>query len=101
MLIPKQFVLAFFLLIATIIPGWAQEWPSKIVRIVVLFGAGSTPDLIAQLIADGLAKKYPNSAFLVENNPGASGNLGTDAVVKAIPDGSTIGVSIGGPLAIN
>ena len=39
--------------------------------------------------------------FLVENKPGASGNLGTDAVAKAAPDGSVIGISIGGPLAIN
>ena len=38
---------------------------------------------------------------MVENKPGASGNLGTDAVAKAAPDGYTIGISIGGPLAIN
>ena len=42
-----------------------------------------------------------NQAFIVENRPGASGNTGTDVVAKAEPDGSTIGVSIGGPLAIN
>jgi tripartite-type tricarboxylate transporter receptor subunit TctC len=52
-------------------------------------------------VADGLAAKYSGSAFLVEDKPGASGNIGTDAVAKAAPDGSTIGVSIGGPLAIN
>ena len=45
--------------------------------------------------------KYPGSVFLVENKPGASGNLGTDAVAKAAPDGATLGISIGGPLAIN
>ena len=38
---------------------------------------------------------------MVENKPGASGNIGTDAVAKAAPDGATIGISIGGPLAIN
>ncbi len=70
-------------------------------RIVVPFGAGSTPDIVARLVADSLAQKYPNSAFVVENKPGASGNIGTDAVAKADPDGATIGVSIGGPLAIN
>jgi tripartite-type tricarboxylate transporter receptor subunit TctC len=79
----------------------AQEWPAKTVRIVVPFGPGSTPDIVARLIADGLSKKYPDSAFLVENKPGASGNIGTDAVAKAAPDGATIGISIGGPLAIN
>ena len=56
---------------------------------------------MARLVADGLQQKYHTSSFVVENKPGASGNLGTDAVAKAAPDGSTIGVSIGGPLAIN
>ncbi|MFZ0845093.1 MAG: tripartite tricarboxylate transporter substrate binding protein [Pseudolabrys sp.] len=79
----------------------AQEWPAKTVRIMVPFGPGSTPDIVARLIADGLSKKYPDSTFLVENKLGASGNIGTDAVAKAPPDGATIGISIGGPLAIN
>jgi tripartite-type tricarboxylate transporter receptor subunit TctC len=77
------------------------QWPTKTVRIVVPFGPGSTPDIVARVVADGLVQKYPDSAFLVENKPGASGNLGTDAVAKAVPDGSVIGISIGGPLAIN
>jgi tripartite-type tricarboxylate transporter receptor subunit TctC len=68
---------------------------------MVPFGPGSTPGIVARLIAEGLGKKHPDSAFVVENKPGASGNLGTDAVAKAAPDGTTIGVSIGGPLAIN
>ena len=78
-----------------------QNWPTKTVRIVVPFGPGSTPDVVARLVAEGLQQKYPTSAFVVENKPGASGNLGTDIVAKATPDGSTLGVSIGGPLAIN
>ena len=79
----------------------AQDWPAKTVRIVVPFGPGSTPDVVARLVAEGLQQKYPASTFVVENKPGASGNLGTDIVAKATPDGSTLGVSIGGPLAIN
>jgi tripartite-type tricarboxylate transporter receptor subunit TctC len=86
------------LLVAT--PAAAQDWPSKPVRIVVPFGPGSTPDLVARLIADHLQAKL-GQTFIVENKPGASGNTGTDAVAKAAPDGTTIGVSIGGPLAIN
>ncbi len=78
----------------------AQDWPSKLVKIVVPFAAGATPDVIARLIADDLQTRL-NRAFIVENRPGASGNTGTDAVAKAEPDGGTIGVSIGGPLAIN
>jgi tripartite-type tricarboxylate transporter receptor subunit TctC len=93
--------MASFSLLLTTMPAVAQEWPAKTVRIVVPFGAGSTPDIVARLIADGLTKQYPASAFVVENKPGASGNLGTNAVAKAEPDGATIGISIGGPLAIN
>jgi tripartite-type tricarboxylate transporter receptor subunit TctC len=83
------------------VAAFAQDWPTRTVRIVVPFGPGSTPDVVARLVAEGLAQKYLASAFVVENKPGASGNLGTDIVAKATPDGSTLGVSIGGPLAIN
>jgi len=70
------------------------------VRIIVPFGAGATPDIIARIIAEKLQQTL-NQTFIVENKPGASGMTGTDAVAKAEPDGYTIGVSIGGPLAIN
>jgi tripartite-type tricarboxylate transporter receptor subunit TctC len=92
---------AILLLAAATVSASAQEWPAKTVRIVVPFGPGSTPDIVARLLADGLQQKYPATAFIVENKPGASGNIGTDIVAKASPDGSTLGVSIGGPLAIN
>jgi tripartite-type tricarboxylate transporter receptor subunit TctC len=80
--------------------GLAQEWPDRTVKIIVPFGPGSTPDMVARLLADRLQEKLGHP-FVVENKPGASGNLGTDAVAKAEPDGATIGISIGGPLAIN
>ena len=97
----RAFILAA--MIAAIVPaqGQAQEWPAKTVRIMVPFGPGSTPDIVARLVGEQLQAKYPNSAFVIENKPGASGNTGTDTVAKAAPDGTTIGVSIGGPLAIN
>ncbi len=78
----------------------AQDWPTKTVKIVVPFGPGATPDLVARMIAEELQSKL-GQTFVVENKPGASGNTGTDAVAKAEPDGTTIGISIGGPLAIN
>jgi tripartite-type tricarboxylate transporter receptor subunit TctC len=81
-------------------PAAAEDWPAGTVRIIVPFAAGATPDLVARLIADNLHHKL-GRPFIVENKPGASGDTGTDAVAKAEPDGSTIGVSIGGPLAIN
>jgi tripartite-type tricarboxylate transporter receptor subunit TctC len=82
-------------------PAAAQNWPPATVKIVVPFGAGSTPDLVARILADNLQTKNAGSAFVVENKPGASGNTGTDVVAKAPPDGSVIGISLGGPLAIN
>jgi tripartite-type tricarboxylate transporter receptor subunit TctC len=79
----------------------AQDWPVKTVRIVVPFGPGSTPDIVARLLAEELQRQYPASAFVVENKAGAGGLLGTDAVAKAAADGTTVGISIGGPLAID
>jgi tripartite-type tricarboxylate transporter receptor subunit TctC len=97
----KRCVLAALAVIfACTLPAAAQEWPAKPVKIVVPFGAGATPDIVARLIADYLQDKT-RQTFIVENKQGASGNTGTDAVAKAEPDGATIGVSIGGPLAIN
>jgi tripartite-type tricarboxylate transporter receptor subunit TctC len=101
MLMIRRLAFSVLLLMAAALPAFAQDWPPKLVRIIAPFGPGSTPDIVARLVADGLSRKYPESSFIVENKPGASGNIGTDAVAKAAPDGSTIGVSIGGPLAIN
>ena len=95
----RVFIAATVILFGTIFAA-AQDWPTKLVKIVVPFAAGATPDVVARLIADDLQTRL-NQAFIVENRPGASGNTGTDAVAKAQPDGATIGVSIGGPLAIN
>ena len=97
----KHAIATLLAVLALGVATFAQDWPTRTVRIVVPFGPGSTPDVVARLVAEGLAQKYLASAFVVENKPGASGNLGTDIVAKATPDGSTLGVSIGGPLAIN
>lgn len=95
-----RFLFALLGLLAASLPAAAQDWPARPVKIVVPFGAGSTPDVVARLIADHLQKKL-GQPFVIDNKPGASGNIGTDAVAKAKPDGETIGISIGGPLAIN
>jgi len=95
-----KIVVAVLALFIAALPAAAQDWPTKPVKIVVPFGPGSTPDVVARLIADHLQKKL-GQPFIIDNKPGASGNIGTDAVAKAAPDGTTIGVSIGGPLAIN
>ena len=81
-------------------PAAAQDWPVKTVRFIVPFGPGSTPDMVGRLIADHMQQKL-GQTFVIENRPGASANTGTDLVAKAEPDGYTIGISLGGPLAIN
>src|SRR5262245_46659799 len=86
--------------VLAVTPAKAQSWPERNVTILVPFAAGSTPDLIARVLADGLQARL-GKTFLVENRPGASGNTATAAVAKAMPDGHTIGVSIVGPLVIN
>ena len=96
----KKMTFAIAALVLAMAPAAAQDWPTKTVRIIVPFGAGSTPDVVARLLADNMQKKL-GQTFVVENKPGAGGVLGTDVVAKAAPDGSTIGISIGGPLAIN
>jgi tripartite-type tricarboxylate transporter receptor subunit TctC len=92
---------ALFALATATASSLAQDWPLRQVNIIVPFAAGSTPDMVARLLADQLAQKHGGTNFVIDNKPGASGNLGTSLVAKAGPDGHTIGVSIGGPLAIN
>jgi tripartite-type tricarboxylate transporter receptor subunit TctC len=96
----KRFLTALLLAVCAAWPAGAQDWPTRSVKLIVPFAAGATPDIVARLLADELQTKL-GQPFVVENKPGASGNLGTDAVAKAEPDGYTIGISIGGPLAIN
>ncbi|WP_315832044.1 tripartite tricarboxylate transporter substrate binding protein [Bradyrhizobium prioriisuperbiae] len=78
----------------------AQSWPSRNVRVIVPFAPGSTPDSVGRIVAERFQAKF-GTPFVVENKPGASGNTGTDAVAKAETDGTTIGLSIVGPLVLN
>jgi tripartite-type tricarboxylate transporter receptor subunit TctC len=77
-----------------------QAWPKGPVHIIVPFAAGSTPDVIARLVSEQLSTRI-GKPVVIDNKPGAAGNIGTDMVAKAVPDGQTIGVSIAGPLAVN
>jgi tripartite-type tricarboxylate transporter receptor subunit TctC len=95
-----RFTFALTALFLCLTPAAAQDWPTKTVRLIVPFGPGSTPDMVGRLIADHLQQTL-GQPFVIENRPGASANTGTDVVAKAEPDGYTIGISLGGPLAIN
>jgi tripartite-type tricarboxylate transporter receptor subunit TctC len=96
----KKMLLAACAVLFAALPATAQEWPTKPVKLIVPFAAGSTPDVTARMLTDYLQTKF-GQTFIVENRPGASGNTGTDAVAKAEPDGYTVGMSILGPLGVN
>ena len=96
----KQFLIAISLALASSLAVAADPWPAKAVHIIVPFPPGSSPDLIARMLTEKLAQAL-GQPVIVENKPGAGGNLGTGLVTKAEPDGYTIGLSIPGPLAVN
>lgn len=75
----------------------ADTWPSRSIKMVVPFPAGSSPDLIARLVSEPLSKRL-GQAVVIDNKPGAGGNIGTGNVAQADPDGYTILFTINGPL---
>ena len=78
----------------------AQPYPSKAVKVVVPYPAGSTPDIVARTLATKLQAVFGHP-FVVENRAGAGGNIGADAVAKSAPDGHTLLVAVNGPVAVN
>src|ERR1700745_654192 len=67
----------------------AQVYPAKSIRIVVPWAPGGSTDVLARLIGTKMADNW-GQPVVVENKPGASGNIGSDVVAKAVPDGYTL-----------
>src|SRR5215470_2210988 len=69
--------------------AWAQAYPTRPVRIIAGFPPGGASDILGRLIGQWLSERL-NQAFIVENRPGAGGNIATETVVHATPDGYTL-----------
>lgn len=78
----------------------AANFPSKPMRLIVSYPPGGTADLLSRAIGEGLSKSLSQSV-VIENRPGANGNVGADIVAKAPPDGHTLVMTAPGPLAVN
>src|SRR5438445_12424649 len=68
---------------------WAQSYPARPVRRIVQVPAGSAPDIIARVMADWLSERL-GQQFVIDNRPGASGNIATEAVIRAPADGYSL-----------
>jgi tripartite-type tricarboxylate transporter receptor subunit TctC len=92
-----------FLLLALLSSAFAlhaQPYPGRPIRLIAPFPPGGSVDFLGRLVSEGLSPRV-GQQIVVENRPGAGGNLGTDLVAKAAPDGYTLGLVASGNLVIN
>ena len=100
MFLRKLFTSIVLSLTAVVNAQAASTWPAKPVRLIATYGPGSSIDIIARLIAEPLSKQL-GQPVIVENKPGAGGDLGTNIVAKSDGDGYTIGFASAGPITVN
>ena len=95
-----RFVAALFCTLSSIVALAQDNYPSKPVRILVPYGPGGATDIIARIVAQRLTESL-GQTFLVENRPGANGNIALEAAAKSVPDGYTLLVGNVSTNAIN
>jgi tripartite-type tricarboxylate transporter receptor subunit TctC len=78
----------------------AQAYPTRPIQVIVPFAGGSASDVVMRILLDRMAKSI-GQPFVVDNRPGAGGNIGTSAATKATPDGYTLVMGSTGPMAAN
>ena len=100
-LITPIFAPVFALVFALVFAGaaLAQQYPARAVRVIVPWPPGQATDIAARVVAQRLAEVF-GQPFVVDNRPGAGGAIGTEAVVKAPPDGYTLLAASSGPISI-
>ena len=95
-----RFCLVLAALITAVFPASAQDFPNRTIHIVVAYAPGGTGDIVARLIAVPLGEAL-GQTIVIENRAGATGAIGTQAVVSAPPDGHTLLMGQTGEIAIN
>lgn len=95
-----RFVVTFLLMLLPISPAAAQPWPSKAIRFVVPFPPGGGNDILGRFVGDRLSQSL-GQPIVIENKPGAGGNIGAEQVVRSSPDGYTFLVASHAGLVFN
>jgi tripartite-type tricarboxylate transporter receptor subunit TctC len=98
-----HFAIAFFALgcaLALPVAAAADSYPNRLIKVIVPYDAGGPTDIFARTISDKLSVSLKRP-FVIENRAGAGGNIGTDAIAKAVPDGYTLGVVLSSTLTVN
>ena len=92
--------LAGLFALAVCATAWAQSYPTRPIKLIVAFTPGGTTDIVARVLAEAAGARL-GQQIIVENRPGAGGNLGTEAVARAAPDGYTLSLCTIGTCAMN